>query len=60
MTSTVKHTVARAMVLYLQRPYSEFDRKRKRLIAGMFGIFGHGNVAGMGKAVEEYGTAQSK
>jgi 3D-(3,5/4)-trihydroxycyclohexane-1,2-dione acylhydrolase (decyclizing) len=56
MTSTVKLTVAQAIVLYLQRQYSEFDGKRERLIAGMFGIFGHGNVAGMGEALEEYGT----
>jgi 3D-(3,5/4)-trihydroxycyclohexane-1,2-dione acylhydrolase (decyclizing) len=57
MSKTVKLTTAQAIVLYLQRQYSEFDGKRERLIAGVFGIFGHGNVAGLGEALEEYGIA---
>jgi hypothetical protein len=53
MFSTEKRPVAQAIVLYLQRPYSELDGERARLIAG---IFGPGNVAGTGEALEEYGN----
>jgi len=53
---TVRLTVAQALVKYLQLQYSELDGKKQRLIRGMFGIFGHGNVAGMGQALEEYGA----
>src|SRR4026209_853367 len=48
-------TVAQALVEYLQVQYSERDGDTRRLIPGMFGIFGHGNVAGMGQALSEYG-----
>jgi hypothetical protein len=53
MFSTEKRPVAQAIVLYLQRPYSELEGERERLIAG---IFGPGNAAGTGEALEEYGT----
>ena len=52
----VRLTTAQAMVRYLQVQYSERDGARQRLIAGMFGIFGHGNVTGLGQALEECGT----
>ena len=48
-------TVAQAVVRFLQSQYSEFDGKRQRLIGGLWGIWGHGNVAGMSQAIEEYG-----
>ena len=41
---------------YLQAQYSERDGEEQRLIPAMFGIFGHGNVCGMGQALEEYGA----
>ena len=53
---TVRLTTAQAVVRYLQRQFSERDGRRQRLIAGIFGIFGHGNVAGMGQALEECGV----
>jgi 3D-(3,5/4)-trihydroxycyclohexane-1,2-dione acylhydrolase (decyclizing) len=53
--STLRLTTAQAIVKYLQVQYSEQDGERRRLIAGMFGIFGHGNVAGLGQALTEYG-----
>jgi 3D-(3,5/4)-trihydroxycyclohexane-1,2-dione acylhydrolase (decyclizing) len=40
--STVRLTVAQALVRFLARQYSECDGVRQRLIAGCFGIFGHG------------------
>jgi 3D-(3,5/4)-trihydroxycyclohexane-1,2-dione acylhydrolase (decyclizing) len=46
-------TVAQAIVAYLQRQYSARDGKEQRFIEGIFGIFGHGNVAGMGQALEQ-------
>jgi sugar lactone lactonase YvrE len=55
MAKTTTLTSAQAVVLYLQHQYSDWDGDRQRLIPGMFGIFGHGNVAGLGQALEEYG-----
>ena len=53
---TVRLTVAQALVRYLQAQYSSRDGRTRRLVPAMFGIFGHGNVAGLGQALEEYGT----
>jgi 3D-(3,5/4)-trihydroxycyclohexane-1,2-dione acylhydrolase (decyclizing) len=49
-------TAAQALVLYLQKQFTERDGQRQRLVAGIFGIFGHGNVAGLGQAIAEAGT----
>lgn len=57
MTSTRRLTVAQALVHALAVQFSERDGLRQRLIPGMWGIFGHGNVAGLGQALEEYGGA---
>ncbi|HEY3561076.1 MAG TPA: 3D-(3,5/4)-trihydroxycyclohexane-1,2-dione acylhydrolase (decyclizing) [Kribbella sp.] len=48
---TVRLTVAQALVRFLSVQYSERDGVRQRLIAGCLGIFGHGNVAGVGQAL---------
>ena len=53
---SVRLTVAQAVVRYLQAQYSSRDGRTRRLVPAMFGIFGHGNVAGLGQALEEYGT----
>ncbi len=53
---TIRLTAAQAIVKYLQVQYSERDGVRQRLVPAMFGIFGHGNVTGMGQALEEYGS----
>lgn len=50
-TSTVRLTVAQAVVKFLANQYSERDGVEQRLIPGCFGIFGHGNVAGIGQAL---------
>ena len=52
---TIRLTMAQALVKYLQVQYSERDGQTRRLIPGLFGIFGHGNVAGLGQALCEYG-----
>ena len=54
-TETIRLTMAQALVKYLQVQQSERDGERRRLIPAIFGIFGHGNVAGMGQALYEYG-----
>ena len=48
---TVRLTVAQATVRFLGRQWTERDGERRRLFAGCFGIFGHGNVAGIGQAL---------
>ena len=53
---TQRLTTAQAVVEYLQAQHSERDGETRRLVPAMFGIFGHGNVAGLGQALEEYGT----
>ncbi|MCX6463011.1 MAG: thiamine pyrophosphate-binding protein, partial [Pseudonocardiales bacterium] len=47
-------TVAQAVVRFLANQYSERDGVEQRLVPGCFGIFGHGNVAGIGQALLEY------
>ena len=51
-----RRTVAQAIVEYLQVQYSEYDGERRRLIAGMYGIFGHGNSVGLAQGIDEYGV----
>ncbi len=51
----MKLTVAQALVRFLAEQYSERDGEERRLIGGVWGIFGHGNVAGLGQALEELG-----
>ena len=48
---TVRLTVAQAVVRFLGQQYSERDGLRRKFFAGCFGIFGHGNVAGLGQAL---------
>ncbi|MBI1800691.1 MAG: 3D-(3,5/4)-trihydroxycyclohexane-1,2-dione acylhydrolase (decyclizing) [Chloroflexi bacterium] len=52
---TYRLTMAQALVKYLQVQFSERDGQTQRLIPAIFGIFGHGNVAGLGQALYEYG-----
>ncbi|MFI6564652.1 3D-(3,5/4)-trihydroxycyclohexane-1,2-dione acylhydrolase (decyclizing) [Streptomyces sp. NPDC050534] len=53
-TSTARLTVAQALVRFLSVQYTERDGVRQRLIGATWGIFGHGNVAGIGQALVEY------
>ncbi|MFF9848043.1 3D-(3,5/4)-trihydroxycyclohexane-1,2-dione acylhydrolase (decyclizing) [Streptomyces litmocidini] len=46
-------TVAQALVRFLAAQYTERDGARQRLVAATWGIFGHGNVAGIGQALVE-------
>jgi 3D-(3,5/4)-trihydroxycyclohexane-1,2-dione acylhydrolase (decyclizing) len=51
---TIRLTVAQALVRFLAAQYTERDGQRRRLIGATWGIFGHGNVAGLGQALVEY------
>ncbi|MER6028317.1 3D-(3,5/4)-trihydroxycyclohexane-1,2-dione acylhydrolase (decyclizing) [Streptomyces sp. NPDC001851] len=51
---TIRLTVAQALVRFLAAQYTERDGERRRLIGATWGIFGHGNVAGIGQALIEY------
>ncbi|WP_193384849.1 3D-(3,5/4)-trihydroxycyclohexane-1,2-dione acylhydrolase (decyclizing) [Rhodococcus opacus] len=48
---TVHLTVAQATIRFLANQYVERDGERTKFFAGCFGIFGHGNVAGLGQAL---------
>ena len=48
---TVRLTVAQATIRFLANQYVERDGRRTTFFAGCFGIFGHGNVAGLGQAL---------
>ena len=50
---TIQLTVAQATIAYLKNQYVERDGVEHRFFAGCFGIFGHGNVAGMGQALHQ-------
>ncbi len=51
--STTRLTVGQAVVRFLPQQFTERDGREHRLIEGCFGIFGHGNIAGLGQALLE-------
>jgi 3D-(3,5/4)-trihydroxycyclohexane-1,2-dione acylhydrolase (decyclizing) len=55
MSDTVRLTTAQALVRYLQAQHSERDGHVRRAIPAIFGIFGHGNVLGLGQAILQEG-----
>lgn len=55
MPKLQRQTVGQAVVRFLANQWSERDGHRQRLIPGMWAIFGHGNVAGLGQALEALG-----
>jgi 3D-(3,5/4)-trihydroxycyclohexane-1,2-dione acylhydrolase (decyclizing) len=50
---TVRLTAAQATIAFLMNQFSERDGKQFRFFGGCLGIFGHGNVAGIGQALEQ-------
>ncbi len=50
---TVKLTVGQAIVRYLINQFTIIDGERHQLFAGVFGIFGHGNVTCLSEALEQ-------
>jgi len=49
---TVRLTMAQALVRYLCNQFINIDENRAPLFAGVFGIFGHGNVTCLSEALE--------
>ena len=54
MSGSVRLTMAQALVRWLAAQHVERDGVERRFIAGVWGIFGHGNVAGVGQALHQY------
>lgn len=52
--STKRLTMAQALIEYLQNQYTARDGDEQPFFAGCWGIFGHGNVAGIGQALQQY------
>jgi 3D-(3,5/4)-trihydroxycyclohexane-1,2-dione acylhydrolase (decyclizing) len=52
--NTKRMTVGQAIIEFLAHQYTVDGNTRVRTISGVFGIFGHGNVAGIGQALKQY------
>jgi 3D-(3,5/4)-trihydroxycyclohexane-1,2-dione acylhydrolase (decyclizing) len=57
MAETVRLTMAQALVRFMGAQYSERDGVRQPFFGGVFGIFGHGNVAGVAQALDQMSDA---
>ena len=51
--TTTRLTMAQALVKFLDNQYIEVDGVQSKFVAGVFTIFGHGNVLGLGQALEQ-------
>lgn len=51
MTKTIRLTMAQALVKFMQAQKVEIDGQLQPIFEGVFAIFGHGNVAGLGEAL---------
>lgn len=58
MATTRTMTVSQALVEFLGHQWTVDGDIRERTIPGMFGIFGHGNVAGIGQALKQFNVEQ--
>lgn len=54
---TIRLTTGQALVRYLMNQRIEFDGNEEPFFAGMWGIFGHGNIGGVAEALQETGPA---
>ena len=52
----IRLTTAQALVKFIQQQYISIDGVESRFVEGIFNIFGHGNVLGIGQALEQYGS----
>src|SRR5512135_1483271 len=53
MQQTIRLTMAQAIIRFLKNQYVERDSKEHQFFAGVWGIFGHGNIAGIGQALQQ-------
>src|SRR5467141_3294818 len=58
MNKSVRLTVGQALVRFVAGQYVERDGRENRFIEGIWGIFGHGNVAGLGQGIVECGREE--
>lgn len=54
MRETVRLTTAQALTKFLNQQYISYDGEEHRFVEGVFNIFGHGNVVGLGQALETH------
>ncbi|TMB75334.1 MAG: hypothetical protein E6J52_09645, partial [Chloroflexi bacterium] len=54
MSGSTRLTMAQALIRFLASQYVERDGEEHLFFSGVFGIFGHGNVAGIGQALFQY------
>ena len=54
---TIRLTMAQALLKFLDNQYINFDGEEIKFVKGVYGIFGHGNVTGMGEALENHDGA---
>ena len=54
MSKTIRLTVGQAVVRFIANQYAERDGRENRFIEGIWGIFGHGNVSGLGQGIVEF------
>ena len=57
MSTRMRMTMAQAVVRFLSQQRSSRDGREQPFFGGVFGIFGHGNVAGIGQALQEQRSA---
>jgi 3D-(3,5/4)-trihydroxycyclohexane-1,2-dione acylhydrolase (decyclizing) len=57
MDRVTRFTTGQALVRFLANQYLECDGKRHRFIQAFWGIFGHGNVGGLGQGLAELASA---
>lgn len=58
MDRVTRLTAGQALVRFVANQYVERDGKRHRFIEGFWGIFGHGNVGGLGQGLAEFASAE--
>src|SRR5215468_8171699 len=58
MNRFIRLTAGQALVRFMARQYVERDGKENRFIEGIWAIFGHGNVAGLGQGIVEFGASE--
>ena len=54
MYSITRLTTAQALVRWMYAQFTERDGREQRFFGGCFGIFGHGNISGMGQALQQF------
>ena len=54
MSNSIRLTVGQALVRFVAKQYVERDGRQNRFIGGIWGIFGHGNVSGLGQGIVEF------